>query len=161
MTNHPKQGGIASFLSAMGMLALAGRVAAVPDGTSSVLTEASVRVQLRRGPPRPCDPFVPQRSTRICARERALCLRTEAHLQRHTPWPPQRPLAPSDPAEAIAAYVVPTCRRVRLPCSFLCGAVDLRLGLGLDDAKVASVVQRLRAEASLMATWTSRLHDSS
>ena len=35
------------------------------------------------------------------------------------------------------------------PARFCRGAVDLRLGLGLDDAKVASVVQRLRAEAPL------------
>ena len=40
MTNHPKQGGIASFLSALGMLALAGRVATMPDGASPALTEA-------------------------------------------------------------------------------------------------------------------------
>ena len=35
------------------------------------------------------------------------------------------------------------------PARFCRGAVDLRTGLGLDDAKVASVVQRLRAEAPL------------
>ena len=40
MTNHPKQGGIASFLTAIGALALAGRPPKTIEGTSTVFSEA-------------------------------------------------------------------------------------------------------------------------
>ncbi|HIK77989.1 MAG TPA: acyltransferase domain-containing protein, partial [Candidatus Poseidoniales archaeon] len=40
MSNHPKQGGIASFLQTLAMLSLAGRKTEWPAGKSSVLTEA-------------------------------------------------------------------------------------------------------------------------
>ena len=40
MSNHPKQGGIASFLQTLAMLSLAGRKTEWPAGKSSILTEA-------------------------------------------------------------------------------------------------------------------------
>ncbi|MGB0489583.1 MAG: beta-ketoacyl synthase N-terminal-like domain-containing protein [Candidatus Poseidoniaceae archaeon] len=151
MTNHPKQGGIASFLSAMGMLALAGRVAAVPDGASSVLTEA-----FRAGPVEAwaSTPLRPVRSSEehedLRTRARPLPSNGGAPAAAHAVAAPTATVAPSDPAEAIAAYVGDRLAAVcGYPARFCRGAVDLRLGLGLDDAKVASVVQRLRAEASL------------
>ena len=52
MSNHPKQGGIATFLSALGTLALAGRQPQWPAGDSSVLTEA-----FRAGPFEAYQPF--------------------------------------------------------------------------------------------------------
>ena len=149
MTNHPKQGGIASFLSALGMLALAGRVATMPDGASPALTEA-----FRAGPLEAwsSSPLQPARSS-----QEHEDLRTRARplpSSGGTPVAAQAVVAPaatpSDPAEAIAAYVGDRLAAVcGYPARFCRGAVDLRTGLGLDDAKVASVVQRLRAEAPL------------
>ena len=153
MTNHPKQGGIASFLSALGMLALAGRVPSLPDGTSAALTEA-----FRAGPLEAwgAAPLQPTRSSQehedLRTRSRPLPSTGAAPAAAHAVAAPATVAAPADPAEAIAAYVGDRLAAVcGYPARFCRGAVDLRLGLGLDDAKVSAVVQRLRSETSLDA----------
>lgn len=153
MTNHPKQGGIASFLSALGMLALAGRVPSFPEGTSPALTEA-----FRAGPVEAWStaPLQPTRSSKdhedLRTRSRPLPSTGTAPAAAHAVVAPATVAAPADPAEAIAAYVGDRLAAVcGYPARFCRGAVDLRLGLGLDDAKVHAVVQRLRTEASLDA----------
>ena len=153
MTNHPKQGGIASFLSALGMLALAGRVPTLPDRTSAALTEA-----FRAGPLEAWSaaPIKPTRSSQehedLRTRSRPLPSTGAAPAAAQGVAATTTVAAPADPAEAIAAYVGDRLAAVcGYPARFCRGAVDLRLGLGLDDAKVSAVVQRLRSEASLDA----------
>ena len=153
MTNHPKQGGIASFLSALGMLALAGRVPTLPDRTSAALTEA-----FRAGPLEAWSaaPIKPTRSSQehedLRTRSRPLPSTGAAPAAARAVAATTTVAAPADPAEAIAAYVGDRLAAVcGYPARFCRGAVDLRLGLGLDDAKVSAVVQRLRSEASLDA----------
>ena len=153
MTNHPKQGGIASFLSALGMLALAGRVPVLPDGSSDVLTEA-----FRAGPIEAwASPSVqPVRSSQahedLRTRARPLPSTGVVATTTHALSAPSAVAKAVDPAEAIAAYVGDRLAALcGYPARFCRGAVDLRLGLGMTDASVTSVIQRLRSEASLDA----------
>ena len=82
MTNHPKQGGIASFLSALGMLALAGRVATMPDGASPALTEAFRAGPLEAWSSSPCNPLARHRNTRTFAPALVRCLPAAARRRR-------------------------------------------------------------------------------
>ncbi|DAC11487.1 MAG TPA: hypothetical protein D7I09_00715, partial [Candidatus Poseidoniales archaeon] len=149
MTNHPKQGGTASFLSALGMLALAGRVPSLPNGSSDVLTEA-----FRAGP---TEAWASASAQPVRSSEAHEDLRTRARPLPSNGGTPAVAQAvtttatkPVDPAEALAAYVGDRLAALcGYPARFCRGAVDLRLGLGMTDASVASVVQRLRSEASL------------
>ena len=153
MTNHPKQGGIASFLNALGMLALAGRVPSLPEDHSPVLTEA-----FRAGPleAHAVEAPVPSMSS----------AELEDLRSRSRPLPSKGGVAPAavhavaevksvaavaqDPAEAVAAYVgdrlAASCG---YPARFCRGMVDLRTGLGLSEADIAAVVGHLRREAEL------------
>ena len=151
MSNHPKQGGIATFLSALGTLALAGRQPQWPSNQSPVLTEA-----FRAGP--------------IEAYQAAPDSLSTAELDdlrtRSRPLPTQggRPVAvqhtivqsktvkTTDPERAAGkakdGYIGDRLAAVcGYPASFCHGMVNLRLGLGMTDSQVSKVIQTIQSEA--------------
>ena len=162
MCNHPKQGGIATFLSALGTLALAGRKPQWPAADSHVLTEA-----FRAGPIEAYDDSIaPSFST-----AQADDLRTRAR-----PLPSTGTSAPVqnvvqvtahvprniDPAVAAAkamdAYLGDRLAAVSgYPARFCNGMVNLRLGLGMSDAQVASVLHTVSSEAAVDASLDTNL----
>ena len=145
MTNHPKAGGIATFLSALGTLALAGRTPEWPDRNSPQLTEA-----FRAGP-------------------------VEAQGSSHQPSTPlkerSRPL-PSKGGDVITKTVVqtkdessnPDAAKINLvgqliaaqtgyPAKFCQGNVDMRAVLGMSDSEIQIVVSSVHAQCSTDPDW--------
>ena len=158
MTNHPKQGGIASFFSAVGALALAGRPPVWPATDSPALSEAFRAGPIEAHHAAPVQP-------------RASSAERESMLSRARPLPSggaapvttaamTAPVAGGPAADdaflqhkAIQAYVGD---RIAVfsgyPASFCHGNVHLQSGLGLTPANVQSVIATLRSEASVDAS---------
>ena len=150
MSNHPKQGGIATFLGALGTLALAGRRPQWPANESSVLTEA-----FRAGP---IEAY--QTSSTLQSTVELDDLRTRSRplpsTGSSTPPSQQKVVQQSvrkiiDPEVAAAkakdAYIGDRLSAVSgYPAGFCNGMVSLRLGLGLSDAQVSNVIQTIRNE---------------
>ena len=145
MTNHPKAGGIATFLSALGTLALAGRTPEWPDRNSPHLTEA-----FRAGP--------------IEARS--------ASMQPATPLKERSRPLPSKGGEVITKTVVqakevssdPDAAKINLvgelisaqtgyPAKFCQGNVDMRAVLGMSDSQIQIVVSSVHAQCSTDPDW--------
>ena len=138
MTNHPKQGGIASFLTAMAGLYLAGRTLQWPSGTSEELSEA-----FRAGP-------------------------IEAHNQATnfpTPKPlinnplPSKPAAKASPSANVVAMVEVSLEDAKnayvgdclsplsgYPAKFCNGMVSLRDVLGLSSSQINQVIAKISNE---------------
>jgi len=148
MTNHPKQGGIASLLSAMGMLALAGKPPTWPQSDSMVLTEA-----FRAGPLEAHRFQATDAPADLSQRARPLPS-TVASSEAATPQIIVSSTAPLDP-EVAARLTVEDYLGQRLaaicgyPARFCGGQVDLRNGLGLSDSDVSALVKQIAAEASV------------
>ncbi len=151
MTNHPKQGGIASFLGALGMLALAGRVPELPEGSSDVFTEAFRAGPLEAHQAAPV-PMRRQDLEDLRARSRPLP-RSGGPNEATKPMPAEvnAPLpAVEDPLEAVACYVGDRLSaQCGYPARFCRGAVNLRTGLGLSDTAVQAVLAQVQREATL------------
>ena len=156
MTNHPKQGGIASFISALGMLALAGRMPQWPTGDSPVLTEA-----FRAGPIEAHQAAIISTSQTSSSLE---SLRTAARpLPSGAAQPTVTTAAQSttvstqkDPeqiaTEAKNAYLGDRLSALcGYPARFCNGMVNLRLGLGLADSAIANLLQTIASECQTMA----------
>ena len=151
MSNHPKQGGIATFLSALGTLALAGRQPQWPSDQSPVLTES-----FRAGPIEAYQVASEAPSTAqlddLRTRSRPLPTRggSTVAVQQTTVQPRVRKAADPEKAAAKAkdGYIGDRLAAVcGYPASFCHGMVNLRLGLGMSDAQVSSVIQTLQSEA--------------
>ena len=143
MTNHPKQGGIASFLTAIGALALAGRPPKVIEGTSSVFSEA-----FRAGPVEAhrSEILLPQTS------EEALRVRARPLPNRGgtsaAPVSAQTVSLPIAKQPTVADYVGDRiAQHCGYPSMFCQGMVNLRLGLGLSDQSIQSIIAGISAEA--------------
>ena len=149
MTNHPKQGGIASFLAALGTLALAGRMSKWPTGDSTVLTEA-----FRAGP------IEAHQSSEISTSQTSSSLedlRTSARPLpsgngQTTPAPVTQVVAtvasqkgPEQlAADAKGAYLGDRLSALTgYPARFCNGMVNLRLGLGLSDSAIGNLFQTI------------------
>ena len=156
MTNHPKQGGIASFISALGMLALAGRMPQWPTGDSPVLTEA-----FRAGPIEAHQAAIISTSQSSSSLE---SLRTAARpLPSGAAQPAVTTVAQTttvstqkDPeqiaTEAKNAYLGDRLSALcGYPARFCNGMVNLRLGLGLADSAIANLLQTIASECQTMA----------
>ena len=148
MTNHPKQGGIASLLSAMGMLALAGRPPNWPQSDSPVLTEA-----FRAGPIEAHRLQATDESVELSQRARPLPS-TVTTRETVTPQIIVSSTAPIDPEVsaqlAIEDYLGQLLAAIcGYPARFCSGQVDLRTGLGLSDSDVATLVKQIAVEASV------------
>ena len=148
MTNHPKQGGIASLLSAMGMLALAGRPPTWPQSDSMVLTEAF------RAGPLEAHRFQATDATEDLSQRARPLPSTIAAREAVTPQIIVSSTTPLDPEVADRLTVEDYLgQRLAAICGYparLCGGqVDLRTGLGLSDSDVSALVKQIVAEASV------------
>ena len=143
MTNHPKQGGIASFLTAIGALALAGRPPKVIEGTSSVFSEA-----FRAGPVEAhrSESLLPQTSDEdLRVRARPLPNRGGTSA---APVSTQTVSMPIAKQPTVADYVGDRiAQHCGYPSMFCQGMVNLRLGLGLSEQSVQSIIAGISAEA--------------
>ena len=150
MTNHPKQGGIASLLTAIGALALAGRPPMWPGLDSEALQDA-----FKAGP-------IEARNGMASSGPSTSTVELEALRVRARPLPghggavtisPSPVVASTDgdefaKAQAIRAYVGDRIAKFSgYPASFCHGAVDLVHGLGLSPAEVQRVVSTIASEA--------------
>ena len=157
LTNHPKQGGIATFLGALGTLALAGRQPQWPANNSPVMTEA-----FRAGPLEAYQAVSkPIHST---TKGEDLRSRSRPLPSGSIPSPDAQQVAVEstintsiDPEVAAAkaknAYIGDRLAAASgYPAVFCNGMVDLRLGLGMSDAEVSAVIQTLSSEAKTDAS---------
>jgi acyl transferase domain-containing protein/acyl carrier protein len=156
MTNHPKQGGIASFISALGMLALAGRMPQWPTGDSPVLTEA-----FRAGP------IEAHQASTISTLQTSSSLEDLRTAARPLPSGAAQPVVTTvaqtttvssqkDPGqiatEAKKAYLGDRLSALcGYPARFCNGLVNLRLGLGLSDSAIGNLLQTIANECQTEA----------
>ena len=147
MTNHPKQGGIASFLTAIGALALAGRPPKSVEGTSNVFSEA-----FRAGPIEAYqETRIPQQSDEEELRVRARPLPNRGGSST-TASVVHAVAAPTQKEPTVADYVGDRiAQHCGYPAMFCQGMVNLRLGLGLSDQAIQSIVATIRSEAQIDA----------
>ena len=153
MTNHPKQGGIASFMTALGALALAGRPPSWPSLDSDALQDA-----FKAGPLEARQSAPLSSSSSSAAQE---SLRTRA---RPLPGSGASPtsVAPASTVRtgpmdsqfaldrAIRAYVGDRiAAHSGYPASFCHGHVSLTAGLGLTADEVQRVVATIASEAEI------------
>ena len=148
MTNHPKQGGIASFLTAIGALALAGRPPKTIEGTSTVFSEA-----FRAGPIEAHQASgLPQRSNQEDLRVRARPLPTKGGGSVGVPTAVQTVSVPVQKEPTVADYVGDRiAQHCGYPAMFCQGMVNLRLGLGLTDQSIQSIISTIASEAQIDA----------
>ena len=145
MTNHPKQGGIASFLSALAGIYLAGKDLQWPEDTSDELSEA-----FRAGP-------IEAHESRT-----AVSLPTDVTSTAQAvslPGPVSVPAsgngkAPAQVAvsvdEAIANYVGDCLAPITgYPAKFCRGMVNLRTLLGLSDQQINQVISKIAKECEV------------
>ena len=145
MTNHPKQGGIASFLTALATMALAGRPMTWPSPTSAALTEA-----FRAGPIEAHQATSSGQDLRTRARPLPSAAGTGTtqvvHVQQASG---STSLDPEIAAQkAKDAYLGDRIASLtNYPARFCHGMVDLRLGLGMSEASIASLFQTVASES--------------
>jgi acyl transferase domain-containing protein len=143
MTNHPKQGGIASFLTAIGGLAVAGRPPKIIEGTSTIFTEA-----FRAGPIEAHQEYsLPQRASEEDLRIRARPLPGRGGGGKPSV---ETFVAPSTSQKqpTIADYVGDRiAQHCGYPALFCQGMVNLRLGLGLSEQSIQSIIASIGSEA--------------
>ena len=144
MTNHPKQGGIATFLTALATMALAGRPVNWPEPTSPTLTEA-----FRAGPIEAHRDTAP--SADLKTRARPLPSSASAAPTASVQVVHQAPSAQLDPEvaaqQAKDAYLGDRIAALtNYPARFCHGMVNLRLGLGMSEDNIAALFQTLAAE---------------
>ena len=149
MTNHPKQGGIASFLTALATMALAGRPVQWPDPTSSVLTEA-----FRAGPIEAHLPSAPKEDLKSRARPlpsassggSVPATSPAADVQTSSSQTVDPEVAAQKAKDAYLGDRIAAL--TGYPARFCHGMVDLRLGLGMSEANIASLFQTVASEAT-------------
>ena len=142
MTNHPKAGGIATFLSALGTLALAGRVPKWPSADSEVLTEA-----FRAGPIGSTLPATP-------LKQRAKPLPSTGGETKTVVVSAPSSSTPLDPDAAKKELVGELiAAKTGYPASFCQGAVDMRATLGMSDADVQDVITTVHSRCSTDSEW--------
>ncbi|MBT4065618.1 MAG: acyltransferase domain-containing protein, partial [Euryarchaeota archaeon] len=145
MSNHPKAGGIATFLSALGTMALAGRVPQWPDRNSPRLTDA-----FRAGPIESRD-RISQPATSLKERSR--------------PLPSKGGVAVTTTiVQSTETYVDPDLAKKNLvgdlisaqtgyPSKFCQGNVDMRAVLGMSDAQIQTVISSVHTRCSTDPEW--------
>ncbi|MBT5122253.1 MAG: hypothetical protein HOM38_05960, partial [Euryarchaeota archaeon] len=145
MTNHPKQGGIASFLAALATMALAGRPMHWPASDSPTLTEA-----FRAGPIEAHRSQPPAQDLKSRARplpSSSVAAAQPVHVvqaSRSTATDPE--LAAQKAKDAyLGDRVAALCG---YPARFCHGMVNLRIGLGMSETAIASLFQTVASEAT-------------
>ena len=147
MSNHPKQGGIATFFTALGALALAGRAPQWPALNSDAMSEA-----FRAGPIEAHQ----SHSATASSSDELEALRIRARPLPGTGSNSVSPVIASGSVgdstmaqeRALRAYVGDRiAQHSGYPASFCHGNVLLREGLGLNESSVQAVIARLAQEA--------------
>jgi len=143
MTNHPKQGGIASFLTALGALAVAGRPPKAIEADSDVFSQA-----FRAGPIEAHAAMeLPVRSSQEDLRVRARPLPSKGSAVQPVSAPVSttvQVVKETTVADYIGDRIAAHCG---YPAMFCQGMVNLRSGLGLSDSSVQSIIAGIRNEA--------------
>ena len=144
MTNHPKAGGIATFLSALGTLALAGRPPQWPGIDSSHLTEAFKAGPVEaQGGSKPTTPLrdrskpLPSKGGEVVTQ--TIVKSTDTYVD---PDAAKKNLV----GELIAA-------QTGYPAKFCQGNVDMRAVLGMNDDQIQSVITTVHARCSTDPDW--------
>ena len=145
MTNHPKTGGITSLLTALGTMALAGRVPKKLDKNDSSLTEAfrAGPVEASSGIPKPATPL----------------------KDRSRPLPSKGGMTTTQTITVKAdTYVDPDAAKINLvgslisthcgyPAKFCQGNVNMREVLGMTDSQIQSVIQTVHSSCQTDPEW--------
>ena len=145
MTNHPKAGGIATFLSALGTLALAGRPPNWPDRNSPHLTEA-----FRAGPieaqGRPSKPATPLRE-----RSKPLPSKGGEVVTKTVVKSSDNYVDPDAVKKALVGELI--ADHTGYPAKFCQGNVDMRAVLGMSDDQIQNVITSVHARCSTDPDW--------
>ena len=145
MTNHPKAGGIATFLSALGTLALAGRPPNWPSRNSPHLTDAfkAGPIEANGGIKMPSSPL----------RERSKPLPSKGgEVVTQTVVKPSAGYVDPDAAKkSLVGDLI--AAQTGYPAKFCQGNVDLRAVLGMNDDQIQGVVTAVHARCSTDPDW--------
>ena len=143
MTNHPKQGGIASFLTALGALAVAGRPPRRIEANSDVFSQA-----FRAGPIEAHSAMeLPVRSSQEDLRVRGRPLPSKGGATTPVSAPVSttvQVVKETTVADYIGDRISSHCG---YPAMFCQGMVNLRSGLGLSESSLQTIIAGIRNEA--------------
>ena len=144
MTNHPKAGGIATFLSALGTLALAGRPPKWPSRDSPHLTPG-----FRAGPIEAHGALKPS----IPLRERSKPLPSKGGdvVTQTVSKSPDNYLDPDAAKKALVGELI--AAHTGYPAKFCQGNVDMRAVLGMSDDQIQAVITSVHARCSTDPDW--------
>ena len=145
MTNHPKAGGISTFLSALGTLALAGRIPDWPGRNSPHLTEA-----FKAGPIE-ADNGVVAPTTPLKDRSRPLPSKGGETVTKTVVQSSQKYVDPDAAKIALVGELIAV--QSGYPAKFCQGNVDMRAVLGMDDSQIQVVVSSVHARCSTDPDW--------
>jgi acyl transferase domain-containing protein len=145
MTNHPKAGGIATFLSALGTLALAGRIPDWPGRNSPHLTES-----FKAGPIEASN-SVTAPATPLKERSRPLPSKGGDVVTKTVVQSTQKYVDPDAAKIALVGELI--AAQSGYPAKFCQGNVDMRAVLGMDDSQIQVVVSSVHARCSTDPDW--------
>ena len=143
MTNHPKQGGIATFLSALASIYLAGKELTWPSPNSPELSAS-----FRAGPIEAYDgePTIQPETPRL---QPAKQTAQSASAPKESPSKQAISVTVSL-EDAIVAYVGDCLAPMTgYPAKFCSGMVNLRTILGLDDAQINQAIKQIAADCEI------------
>ena len=145
MTNHPKAGGIATFLSALGALALAGRPPEWPGKNSPHLTEG-----FRAGPIEAAG-GVNQPATPLKQRSRPLPSKGGDVVTQTVVKSADVYVDPDAAKKALVGDLISA--QTGYPSKFCQGNVDMRAVLGMSDGQIQEVISTVHARCSTDPEW--------
>ncbi|RJV00485.1 MAG: acyltransferase domain-containing protein [Candidatus Poseidoniales archaeon] len=145
MTNHPKAGGIATFLTALGTLALAGRVPEWPGPNSAHLTPA-----FRAGPIEAAG-GAKQPATPLKERSRPLPSKGGQTVTQTVIQSSETYVDPDAAKKALVGELI--AAQTGYPAKFCQGNVDMRAVLGMSDEQIQVVVSSVHARCSTDPDW--------
>ena len=150
MTNHPKQGGVASFLTAIASLALAGRRPIWPEPTSPELSEAfragpiEAHSAINVNPNTKINPVDLETRARPLPSKGASPMISDVKTVNHEVTSVNLEVSNDD---AIIEYVGQLISSMtNYPAKFCSGMVDLRAVLGMSEQQISSAISKIRNE---------------
>ena len=145
MTNHPKAGGIATFLSALGTLALAGRTPNWPGRDSPHLTEAfrAGPIEAQGGSGKP--------ATQLRERSKPLPSKGGEVVTQTVVKSSDAYVDPDAAKKALVGELI--AAHTGYPAKFCQGNVDMRAVLGMSDDQIQSVITTVHARCSTDPDW--------
>ena len=145
MTNHPKAGGIATFLTALGTLALAGRPPNWPGRDSPHLTEAfrAGPIEAQGGSSKPTTPLR-ERSKPLPSKGGEVV--TQTVVQSSDSY-----VDPDAAKKALVGELI--AAQTGYPAKFCQGNVDMRAVLGMSDGQIQNVITTVHSRCSTDPDW--------